>query len=56
MLNRDIVRDTGQFKKIGYVWILTDDTDAEAVKQLDTPEAMLTVLFQGIIDELNDPR
>jgi len=43
-------------KKIGYVWLLAEDPEAEAVRQLNTPEAMLAVLFQGIIDEVNDSR
>ena len=33
-------------KKIGYVWIVVDDPGAAAAEQLDTPEAMLDLLFR----------
>ena len=43
-------------KKIGYVWIVVDDPGAAAAEQLDTPEAMLDLLFNDIINDVVAPR
>ena len=43
-------------KKIGYVWILADHPGDAGAVQLDTPEIMLDMLFNEIInDVINAP-
>ena len=43
-------------KKIGYVWILADHPEDAGAVQLDTPEIMLDLLFNEIInDVINSP-
>ncbi len=43
-------------KKIGYVWILADHPGDAGAVQLDTPETMLDMLFNEIInDVINSP-
>jgi len=37
-------------KKIGYVWIVIDPPGAAGVEWLNTPEAMLDVLFNDVIN------
>ena len=39
-------------KKIGYVWIVVDEPGAAGAEQLDTPEAMLDLLFNDVIKRL----
>lgn len=39
-------------KKIGYVWMVIDPPGAAGAEQLDTPEKMLDVLFNDIINEV----
>ena len=43
-------------KKIGYVWIVVDEPGAAGAEQLDTPEAMLDLLFNDIINDVVAPR
>ena len=43
-------------KKIGYAWIVVDPPGGAGLKQLDTPEKMLDVLFNEVIyDVINSP-
>ena len=39
-------------KKIGYVWIVVDEPGAAGAEQLDTPEAMLDLLFNDVINDV----
>ena len=43
-------------KKIGYVWIVVDEPGAAGAEQLDTPEAMLDLLFNDVINDVVAPR
>ena len=43
-------------KKIGYVWIVVDEPGAAGAEQLDTPEAMLNLLFNDVINDVVAPR
>ena len=43
-------------KKIGYVWIVVDQPEAAGAEQLDTPEAMLNLLFNDVINDVVAPR
>ncbi|MDE7244587.1 MAG: hypothetical protein K2O18_11540 [Oscillospiraceae bacterium] len=43
-------------KKIGYVWIVVDEPGAAGAEQLDTPEAMLDLLFNDVINDVIAPR
>ncbi len=43
-------------KKVGYLWIVVDPPGGARAKQLDTPEDMLDVLFNEVInDAINSP-
>ena len=43
-------------KKIGYTWIVVDPPSGAGAERLDTPEKMLDVLFNEVInDVINDP-
>ena len=43
-------------KKIGYTWIVVDPPGGAGAEQLDTPEKMLDVLFNEVInDVINSP-
>ena len=43
-------------KKIGYTWIVVDPPGGAGAEQLDTPEKMLDVLFNQVInDVINSP-
>ena len=43
-------------KKIGYVWIVVDPPGGAGPERLDTPEKMLDVLFNEVInDVINSP-
>ena len=43
-------------KKIGYIWIVVDQPGAAGAEQLDTPEAMLNLLFNDVINDVVAPR
>ena len=44
-------------KKIGYTWIIVDPPGGAGAEQLDTPEKMLGVLFNEVInDVINSPK
>lgn len=43
-------------KKVGYLWIVVDPPGAAGTEQLDTPEAMLDLLFNDIINDVIAPR
>lgn len=43
-------------KKVGYVWIVIDPPGGAGAKQLDTPKAMLDILFNDIINDVLAPR
>ena len=44
-------------KKIGYTWIVVDPPGGAGAEQLDTPEKMLGVLFNEVInDVINSPK
>ena len=43
-------------KKVGYVWIVIDPPGGAGAEQLDTPEAMLDLLFNDIINDVVSPR
>jgi len=43
-------------KKVGYVWIVIDPPGGAGAEQLDTPEAMLDVLFNDIVNDVVSPR
>ena len=44
-------------KKIGYTWIVVDPPGGAGPEQLDTPEKMLGVLFNEVInDVINSPK
>ena len=44
-------------KKIGYTWIIVDPPDGAGAEPLDTPEKMLGVLFNEVInDVINSPK
>ncbi len=43
-------------KKIGYVWIVVDHPGDAGAEQLDTPEAMLDLLFNDVINDVIAPR
>ena len=43
-------------RKIGYTWIVVDPPSGAGAERLDTPEKMLAVLFNEVInDVINDP-
>ncbi len=43
-------------KKVGYLWIVVDPPGGAGAKQLETPEDMLDVLFNEVInDVINSP-
>ena len=43
-------------RKVGYLWIVVDPPGGAGAKQLDTPEDMLDVLFNEVInDVINSP-
>ena len=43
-------------KKVGYLWIVVDPPGGAGAEQLDTPERMLDVLFNEVInDVINSP-
>lgn len=43
-------------KKAGYIWIVVDPPGGAGAEQLDTPERMLDVLFNEVInDVINSP-
>lgn len=41
-------------KKVGYLWIVVDPPSGAGAEQLDTPERMLDVLFNEIINDVID--
>ena len=43
-------------KKIGYVWIVVDDPGAAGAEQIETPEDMLDLLFNDVINDVVAPR